>query len=207
MNSRQKNTPIKAVLFDFGGVLAEEGFRAGLHAIARKYGLEPESFFTLAEEAVYGSGYVTGQAGETAFWQAVRLASGIDGSTAELRREILDRFTVRPQMLSIVRQLRRQNTQTMILSDQSDWLDILDRRHHFFREFDQVYNSYHLGKSKRDGSLFTDISRTIGLQPCQCLFVDDNRGHIARASARGMHVHLFLDPLTLLDDLKVRSLL
>ncbi len=33
---------IKAVLFDFGGVLAEEGFREGLKSIGRKNGLDPE---------------------------------------------------------------------------------------------------------------------------------------------------------------------
>ena len=38
---------IKAVLFDFGGVLAEEGFRQGLMAIAGQYDLDPQAFFTL----------------------------------------------------------------------------------------------------------------------------------------------------------------
>jgi putative hydrolase of the HAD superfamily len=36
---------IKAVLFDFGGVLAEEGFREGLKAIGVKNGLDPDDFF------------------------------------------------------------------------------------------------------------------------------------------------------------------
>jgi hypothetical protein len=42
--SRSKPDPaIRAVLFDFGGVLAEEGFRIGLRAIARLNSLDPES--------------------------------------------------------------------------------------------------------------------------------------------------------------------
>ena len=36
---------IKTVIFDFGGVLAEEGFREGLLAIARENGLDPDAFF------------------------------------------------------------------------------------------------------------------------------------------------------------------
>jgi putative hydrolase of the HAD superfamily len=35
---------IKVVFFDFGGVLAEEGFREGLLAIARHHGLDPQEF-------------------------------------------------------------------------------------------------------------------------------------------------------------------
>ncbi len=33
---------IKAVLFDFGGVIADEGFRDGLRAIAIQQGLDPD---------------------------------------------------------------------------------------------------------------------------------------------------------------------
>lgn len=207
MHSQQQKTPVRAVLFDFGGVVAEEGFREGLQAIAKKFGLDPEQFFSLANEAVYGSGYVTGQANEAAFWAAVRSASGINSNDAELRREILDRFIVRPEMIAIVHQLHHQKTQTVILSDQSNWLDILDQRYHFFQEFDRIYNSYYLGKSKRDETLFTDIARKLDLEPAQCLLVDDNRGHTERARARGLQAHLFRDPQTLRADLGARGLI
>jgi hypothetical protein len=35
---------IRAVLLDFGGVIAEEGFQQGLYAIADKFGHDRESF-------------------------------------------------------------------------------------------------------------------------------------------------------------------
>ena len=56
---------------------------------------------------------------------------------------------------------------TAILSDQTHWLDDLDRRHHFTAGFDRVYNSYHQGKGKRDQTLFTEVGQMIsaGL-PC-----------------------------------------
>ena len=53
---------LKGVLFDYGGVLAREGFRGGLYAIARKNGLDPETFFLLASDAIYETGYITGRA-------------------------------------------------------------------------------------------------------------------------------------------------
>src|SRR5512147_1080947 len=83
---------IKTVIFDFGGVLAEEGFREGLLAIARKYGLDPEAFFVDVDSLIENTGYLTGTADETSFWNAVRAATGIDGDDGALRREILSRF-------------------------------------------------------------------------------------------------------------------
>ena len=56
---------IKAIMFDFGGVLAEEGFREGLKAIAEKNGLDPDLFYETAKELIYESGYVTGRSDES----------------------------------------------------------------------------------------------------------------------------------------------
>ena len=55
---------VKAVIFDFGGVLAEEGFREGLKVVAIKNGLDPEEFFKIAEEMIYKTGYLTGMTDE-----------------------------------------------------------------------------------------------------------------------------------------------
>ncbi|MBU0730262.1 MAG: HAD family phosphatase [Proteobacteria bacterium] len=182
---------IKAVLLDFGGVIAEEGFAQGLREIARSQGKNPEEFFRTAAEIVYDCGYVVGAATTAEYWKALRQATGIIGSDDELSREILDRFIVRPQMIDIVRILKSKSIDVAILSDQSNWLDILDYQQHFFKEFDAVYNSYHLGKSKKDPSIFTDTIKHLGIHPHEALFVDDNQGHIDRARKQGLQTILF----------------
>ncbi|MGZ3537938.1 MAG: HAD family hydrolase, partial [Thermodesulfobacteriota bacterium] len=63
---------IKAVLFDFGGVLAEEGFKEGLKAIGKEQGFKPEDFYNMTSEFVYQIGYVSGTSDEHSFWEAVR---------------------------------------------------------------------------------------------------------------------------------------
>jgi len=182
---------LEAVVFDFGGVLADEGFREGLYAIARRTGRDMETFYAAATETVYDCGYVTGRASEADFWAALRGRTGIGLPDAEMRREVLDRFVLRPWMIDMVRQLRQRGLQTVILSDQSDWLDELDLRYHFFREFDRVYNSYHLGRTKRDAAIFDELLAWLQLTGPEILFVDDNPGHIARAASRGIETHLF----------------
>jgi len=196
------NGHIKAVLFDFGGVLAEEGFREGLKEIGRANGLDPETFFETAGETAYETGYVIGRIDEHAYWQEVRKRTGIKGSDAELRRELLDRFEIRPWMIEIVRRVRNQVREVSILSDQSNWLDELNEQHDFFKEFDQVFNSYHLGKGKRDPTLFSDIARSLRVKPSEIVFVDDNEGHIERARSHGLHGILFVDRAGLIAELE-----
>jgi putative hydrolase of the HAD superfamily len=182
---------IHAVLLDFGGVLAEEGFQQGLYAIAEKFGLDRKRFFQLANEAVYNSGYVTGAASENDYWNAVREHSSIMASDEELRQEILSRFIPRDWMLETVRALRKQGLVTAILSDQSDWLDQLDSQYHFFQYFDAVFNSFHLGKTKRDPTIFADTLQALKVNADKALFVDDTFDHVDRAAAAGLQTHHF----------------
>ena len=43
------NQSIKAVLLDYGGVIAEEGFRNELAAMAREQGLDPKAVLNVAK--------------------------------------------------------------------------------------------------------------------------------------------------------------
>lgn len=177
---------VRAVLFDFGGVLAEEGFGRGLEALAKEQRLTVDDMIGEGMQAVYDSGFVLGTGSEADFWSLMRRRTGLQGDDEVLTARILDGFVVRPWMLQLVERLKARGYVTGILSDQTDWLDRLDARYDFYRLFDPIYNSYHLGKGKRDPSLFGDVAADLGLPPGAILFVDDNAGNIERAEAMGL---------------------
>ncbi len=189
---------MKTALFDFGGVLAEEGFRNGLRAIGGKNGLDPEAFFEAADSLIYETGYLTGRSDEASFWNAVRKRTGISGADDELRKEIVARFALRPEMLASVDCLRAENIVVAMLSDQTDWLEEVDAETALFQHFDRVFNSFRMHKSKRDASTFTDVCRELGVPPGETLFVDDNLDHIRRAKSKGLQTIHFVT----IDDFK-----
>jgi putative hydrolase of the HAD superfamily len=183
-------------------VLAEEGFREGLLAIARSNGVPEEEFFRKATEAVYETGYVVGKADEAAYWNALRTLTGIFGSDEALRGEILSRFKLRPWLIEIVRLLKARGLIVALLSDQTQWLDELDQRYSFFRHFDQVFNSYHMGKGKRDPVVFREVAQALGLDPRETLFIDDNPGNVQRALSQGLNAILYRDKDSFLEELQ-----
>jgi putative hydrolase of the HAD superfamily len=193
---------IRAVVFDFGGVLVEEGFREGLYDLARRQGLDPQVVYQAASDAIYESGYIVGQGTEEEFWRLLCEKAGLCGDITVMRKAVAARFAVRPGMFAMVRALRRQGYITAILSDQTNWLDRLDAELHFYQDFDKVYNSFHLGKGKRAPSLFDDVVKDLGLAPEQVVFVDDNPGNVERASARGIKALLFLNEDRCVKDLE-----
>ena len=193
MTSYGNHASIETVLFDFGGVLAEEGFKDGLEAIALHYRLDPVKFIRTAFDTIYATGYVLGKADENTFWNAMREITGIEGSDAFLRGQILSRFIMRDWMIEIVKRIRIHHIRTGILSDQTDWLDGLNGQHDFFRWFDFIFNSYHMGKGKRDPAHFSDVLTILRTRADRVLFIDDDPGHCGRARSRGIQVIHYTD--------------
>ena len=177
---------IKAILFDFGGVLAEEGFKEGLMTIGKEKGFDPDHFFKILSELVYQTGYVTGSSDEHAYWNAVREKTGVTGEDKKLREEVLRRLKLRPEMMGVVKKIKSSGFIVAILSDQTNWLDDLNQRTPFYQHFDHVFNSFYLKKTKRDPSLFRDICVQLGLKPEEILFVDDSPDNIKRAASEGL---------------------
>ncbi len=193
---------IRVVLFDFGGVIAEEGFREGLRAIARKNHLEEEVFIKKANDIIHASGYLLGKATESDFWDAVREQTGISGEDADFRKECLSRFIVRDWMLGIVGEINRHDILTGILSDQTDWLDNLNQHHDFFKDFKHVFNSYHMGNGKRNPDHFDAVVKILGVPAADVLFIDDDAGNCERASQRGLHAIHYVGKEDFLDRVK-----
>jgi len=197
----QGNGRIQAIMFDFGGVIAEEGFKKGLLEIARKHGLAEQEFIEAAFDATYASGYVLGRATEAHFWREVKKRTGLAGPEVSLWDDIYPHFVIRGWMMDLVRKLKEKGLTVGILSDQTDMLDRLNDRDDFFRWFDYVFNSYHLGKGKRDVTLFDDIAATLQTEPGRLLFIDDHQGHVDRARQQGWQALLYVDRESLEKDL------
>jgi putative hydrolase of the HAD superfamily len=196
------SSPIQAILFDFGGVLADEGFREGLMAIARANGLPEQEFFQKATERVYETGYVVGKTDEASYWADLRQSTGIDGSDQSLRSEILSRFLLRSWMIEVVKALKARGFIVAVLSDQTQWLDELDLQHGFFQHFDKVFNSYHMGKGKKDPTIFREVVASLNVEPSAALFIDDNPGNVTRAKSEGLHAILYRDKDSFMAELR-----
>jgi len=189
--SMHKNKTIDVVLFDFGGVLAEEGWKKGFSVIAEANGLDSDRLIQTASDTVYETGYILGKGSEESFWNALREKTEIKGADAALMHEIISRFIPRDWMIDLVKKLKSENLMVGILSDQTDMLDQLNARFDFFKWFDYVFNSYHLGKGKRDISLFDDIAGFLKTPPGRILFIDDDPGNVERAKQKGWKAILY----------------
>lgn len=202
MTKQQAQSQISTVLFDYGGVLAEEGFRNGLIALAKEQSLNIEDMPTEGMKAVYDSGFVLGRGTAADFWKLMRERTGLVGDDTVLTERILSGFVLRPWMIELVQECQKQGFATGILSDQTHWLDELNERDHFYHAFDHIFNSYYRGKGKQDPSLFNDVATELGLPLSEILFIDDDAGNVNRAREAGMQALRYVDKESFIQELK-----
>ena len=199
--NKQNETRIKWIFFDFGGVLAEEGFLQGLQDLGRIKGIDQEVAFQKGHELIYSTGYLLGKGPESAFWDAMRRELNFEDSDEHLRSLMLKRFLPREWMFVLAEELKSQGFYTAILSDQVDWLDKLDEQYCFYSKFDKVFNSFELGKSKRETEIFSHVCQTLEISPEEALFLDDSSSNIQRAWESGMRGIEYRDRNQFLKDL------
>lgn len=191
---------IKLVLIDFGGVIAEEGFKKGVTDLADKFGLDREFVKKTGFDTVYDCGFTKGSTDADGFWDMFKEKTGIKMENNELTEFILERFIVRDEILSFVKMVKKKNIKISILSDQTNWLDLLNEKYDFFNLFERVFNSYHLGMTKKELEFFEFALKEMDEKPENTLFIDDHNPHIKRAEGMGLNAVLFKDP----DDFRIK---
>ena len=200
-SSGDRGGGLRTILIDFGGVLAEEGFRDGLTDIAVAAGRDPAQVVPVAYEMAWSTGFVVGGCDTAAFWRAFRQATGIAGTDAALTETVLARFRPRPEMFAMIDRARRLGLTTAILSDQTEWLAVLDARHDVFSHFDAVFNSYHYGVTKRDPAFFNLALAALDARPETTLFIDDAPRNVDLAASLGLRTILYRDQASFGRDL------
>ncbi|PIE74848.1 MAG: hypothetical protein CSA18_02755 [Deltaproteobacteria bacterium] len=182
---------INLVLVDFGGVIAQEGFKAGIRYIAEKHGFDTDKFMKTAFELVYGCGFTTGKNDSDGFWDRLKQITALNLDNDTLTSIILERFVVREELLLIIEKISEKNIKTAVLSDQTNWLDELDKKYDFFKYFDKIFNSYHLGITKKDPEIFDRVIAEMDEKPENTLFIDDYMPHLERAEQKKIKTILF----------------
>ncbi|MBN2407478.1 MAG: HAD hydrolase-like protein [Elusimicrobia bacterium] len=179
------------ILFDFGGVLAPEGFQLGILILSRMFSKTyKEMYEIVGYEAGLRSGYTAGKTGESVFWKTLSENLGIKDDLASLRYVFLDNFQPRKDMLELVSELK-DTYRLGIFSDQTNWIYELDEKYDFFRYFDCRFISYDLGFTKHDSEFYRIPSEKTGIDPASILVVDDKPRVVDNCIKAGMLGYLF----------------
>ena len=104
-------------------------------------------------------------------------------------------------MLELIQRLRDDGFEAVLLTDQTNWVEEVNEKTPFYDRFDRVFNSYRLGKCKRDGSIFDEVLSALQVDPDRIIFVDDKDENIRLAERSGIRGILYVDKNSFLKEL------
>jgi putative hydrolase of the HAD superfamily len=176
-----------AIFYDLDGVIRHWD-EAEARAIERQFALPdgaiPEAAFEkgLLERAL--TGRIPDETWRLAARNAIARAHGPEAAAA------LDAWSERigtldAEMVALVAGYRRR-LRTGLITNATTRLETDLQAHRLDQAFDVVINSARIGFAKPDPRLFRVAAVRIGYRPEQCIFIDDQPGHVATAREVGM---------------------
>ena len=202
---------IRAILFDWGGVIQRTEDKAPRAELDRELGLPPGG----VERAVFGSVVFQeaslGRCSADAAWAAIATSLGWP---AERVDEFLERFfagdRIDEALVRLIRELRARGYLLGLLSNAPP-----GRAASFSPAgrwgmeglFDAQVFSHQVGALKPDPRTYQAILTALGVKAQEALFVDDSPANVAGARAAGMVAVRFVGTVALIEELKKEGLI
>jgi len=189
--------PVRAVVFDIGGVLERvEDFEAALGAAWRaRLGMSPDEFHAALDAIDLGKLAETGQMSEAEY--AARCATCLGLSPAQQVEFMADMWNwycgeLDRELMAFAASLRPR-VRTAIVSNSADGARREELSRYAFDEiFDPIIYSHEVGLAKPDPAIFELACSRLGVTPDESIFVDDVPEHCEAARRVGMHAILHL---------------
>jgi putative hydrolase of the HAD superfamily len=196
---------IRAVLFDFGGVISSSPFEAFAHLEVER-GLPADFIRTVNATDPDSNAWAKLERGEVdletfgSLWseEARALGHELDG------RLVLARLggEIRPQMVDAIRSCRTKFKTACLTNNFTRAEAILSGEvAAVYTLFDAILESRVLGVRKPDPRFYELACETLEVEPGECVFLDDLGVNLKPARALGMHTIKVTDPEVALTEL------
>ncbi|OPY11959.1 MAG: Alpha-D-glucose-1-phosphate phosphatase YihX [Syntrophaceae bacterium PtaB.Bin038] len=184
---------IKAVIFDWGGVLIENPTEGILRYSREVLGIGSGCMLAAYRKLI--PYFQEGKISEEEFWKGIRRRTGAKGNLppASLWLEAFEQaYVPKEDVFAVAREIHECGCRTGILSNtEMPARPLMDREP--YRIFDPLVLSWEVGSSKPQKKIFEVLIETLGLPPSDILFVDDVEANVRASRELGLRGHLFTD--------------
>lgn len=198
------NRPIRAVIFDVGGVLVRTHDQSGREFWEKRLGLSPGQAEAIVLNSEMGHRAQRGELTDEALWDWVGHHLQLGDALPAFRDDFWRGDKVDLSLVELIRQLRR-NYQTAIISNATDALLATLDRYRLRTEFDVIVGSAYEGVMKPNPAIYHAALGRLGRAPEETVFIDDAPANVAGARSLGMNAILFAPSLSLARELAMMA--
>lgn len=193
---------LRAIIFDFGGVLVRTEDRAPRTQLAQRLGMD----FADLDNLVYGSESSRraelGMKTARDHWIWVCGQLNLPASEIPALQEGFwggDRLDT--TLIEAIRQYRKTYKVGLLSNAWDDLREVLQTRYPILSEFDAAVISSEVGNRKPHYRIYHLAARWLGVQPAEAIFIDDLPANVEGAREAGLHAIHFRSREQALDEL------
>lgn len=179
---------IRAVIFDFGGVIVRTDDRAPRERLAARLGVTYDQLSSLVFDSESALQATVGKLTTQEHWEALRKELGLSpDDLADLPHEFWSGDFLDHELVDYIRALRPDYKTGLISNAWDDLPGALENIWEIASVFDEIIISAEVGVAKPDPRIYQIALQRLAVAPQQAVFVDDFPANIEGARAVGMH--------------------
>jgi putative hydrolase of the HAD superfamily len=181
------NNSIKAVIFDWGGVVAPNKNGGWVMQLSILLDIDFDTALQLWREC--SPGLSTNQITEDDFWLLVRRKIG--KAPPEQKSNIWKEGLASkpyPAIINLVRNLKERGIKTVVLSNTIEPMERIFDFNNMYSDFDLAVLSHREGVAKPKPSIYKIVLERLGLKADECIFIDDVQNNLDSAKILGFEI-------------------
>ena len=184
-------SPIRAILFDFGNVLAHFDYGKAFEALGLGDRLDRSALLRKARDAGLDplvKRYERGQIDDLEFSESCERLLGLEVGHDRFAAAWADIFTINEPIVRLVTRLHRAGYR-LILGSNTNAIQAVQFRRQFaevLAHFDRLVLSFEIGHLKPDREFYLACADAASYPPSECLFIDDLAENVEGAHAAGL---------------------
>lgn len=169
---------IKAVLFDFDGVLTTDatGSESIWNYVCKKTGLDIEKFKNVYYK--YNDDLLDGKTNHKDIWEPLckELNTNID---INILYESFINTPIDNKMMEIVHKLKEQDYKIgMVTDNKKDRIDDIVKYYNWKQTFDKIAISAEIGSGKEHNRIFEETLKSLNVKAEECVFIDNQEKNL-----------------------------
>lgn len=194
--------PIRAVIFDLGGVLLRTEDRTPRTQLAESLGLTYYELSALIFDSVSAHQAMKGEITAAEHWEAVQKTLGLPQSEFEkIPRDFWGGDALDEELVDYLRDLRPHYKTGLLSNAWDDLRKMIEDEWKIDDAFDEIVISAEIGLVKPDAGIYQRMVAELDVHPGEAVFVDDFVENVAGARSQGLQAVHFIDREQALKDL------
>ncbi|RJQ34153.1 HAD family hydrolase [Candidatus Parcubacteria bacterium] len=183
---------IKAIIFDFDGVLVNRFTELSVESFCRTNHIDKKQFARISSQAA--AGLDIGTKTEYQYFKIIAAQLNLKITPQEIKKFFItsDKKYIKKnkEVYSLLNQLKKKYT-IVLLSNVSQELAARLNKNNFYKNFDKKFFSYQLGSDKTDKNTWQYVLKKLNLKPEEIIFIDDSQKNISLAKTLKINCLLY----------------